>query len=610
MVMRWKTSGIREDTIMKKRISISGWIVLVTAFILMGPSACSIDEELQPTDNTPVTYTLTVSATKGDNIATRALNLSADGKTLNATWAAGEEVQVYRVENPGTNMEMVSDIPKGTLSAQSDGAMTTLSGTFTGGYTPSKGDVLRLRFNDKPDYTNQGGTLDYIAKHCDYAEAEITVSNVDTETGYVTSSGTAEFQNQQAIVKFSLKQPDGTTPLAATSLTVKVDDKTYNVTPTVAASDIYVAIKEASNKAVTLMAISADADSYSYSKSGVSFDTSQYYAISVKMTEDHPYTNTVNLSTLADNYTVPDGYTILTGTLSGGYKISITDGATVKLKDVTIPGGDNNSKPWAGITCLGDATIRLSGTNSVKGYHIYYPGIQAGPLGTTLTIEGNGSLTATYGGDSSGARGAGIGGVQDQEVGNIVIAGGNITAEGHKGAGIGTGYASTDAGGARCGTITISGGTIRANSTAGGAGIGSGDGSLSSNGPHISSCGDITITGGRVTATGGNGGAGIGSGRCSEKVGGSYCGHITITGGTITATGSTVTAGTYKLGSAGIGTGYQAKCGNITIGGTATGTATQGENNLDTCYDIGTGYNGICGTISVASGTISGTIPQ
>ena len=54
-------------------------------------------------------------------------------------------------------------------------------------------------------------------------------------------------------------------------------------------------------------------------------------------------------------------------------------------------------------------------------------------------------------------------------------------------------------------------------------------------------------------------------------------------------------------------------CGSVTISGTATGTATHGANNLNTCYDIGTGYNGKLNdgcTISVAAGTISGSHPQ
>ena len=583
------------------KTSIQTLTALLIAVVAL--TACSSDDnainEPTVTTETPKVYTLSVEAMKGDAATTRALSI--DGKTLNATWAVDDKVQVYHVTNPGTVSEMESTTPDATLTAKGSGATTTLTGSFTGSYKPAAGDVLRLRFLPKPDYTNQEGTLDYIASHCDYATADMTITEV---TGYEAATTVAEFENQQAIVKFSLKQPDGTTHLAAMRLTVKVGSTAYNVTPPAASSDIYVAVRRASGKDVTLTAINTDGDSYSYSRSGVTFETGKYYAIGVKMTEDHPYTATVDLSTLTADYIVPD-YTILTGTLSGGHKITIADGATVKLRDVTIPGDNDDGKPWAGITCQGNATIRLSGTNSVKGYHHYYAGIQAGPSGTTLTIEGGGKLTAICGGGDTGNYAAGIGGGREQTVGNIVIKGGDITAEGGNAAGIGSGYPVTAE--AVCGDITISGGIVSAKSIGSGAGIGSGKGT----GKIISSCGNITISGGTVTATGRLGGAGIGSGESASGSGGARCGNITITGGTITAKGGSFTAGTLKLGAAGIGTGNQAWCGSITISGKATGTATHGENNNNTCYDIGTGYLGkLTGTISIAPSTISGTYPE
>lgn len=521
MVLHRKMSGNKEDSMMKKIISISGWIALATALIMMGPSACSIDDELQPTDNTPVTYTLTVSATKGDDIATRALTLSADGKTLNATWAKGEMVQVYSVTGVGLE-EMASAYPVGALTAQSSGVTTTLKGEFISTFKPTAGAKLRLKFNEKPDYSEQDGTLDYIATHCDYAVADIIVNTVDTETGDVTSTATAAFQNQQSIVKFSLKHPDGTTPLSAMSLTLKVGGTTYNVTPTIATSDIYVAIEQASNKAVSLSVISADADNYSYSKSGVSFGKSQYYAIGVTMTADHPYA-TIDLSTLTGNYTVPDGYTILTGRLSGNYKISISDGATVKLSGVTINGVNWADCPWAGITCLGDATIVLAEgtTNSVKGFHHFYPGILPA-VGKTLTIRGTGSLTVSSNGYASG-----IGGGNGISCGNIRIENGTINTTGSGDSpGIGSAVGSIELGNSRCGTITIVGGNVTA--TGGGqfaAGIGSG---YCNSG--TSSCDAIRIEGGIVTATAGKSATAIGKG-FAESDGTSSCASITFTTG-------------------------------------------------------------------------------
>ena len=194
---------------------------------------------------------------------------------------------------------------------------------------------------------------------------------------------------------------------------------------------------------------------------------------------------TVNLSTKNSAYTAQNGET-LTGTLANNVKISIADGATVTLNNVSInASGSWTSGDYAGITCLGDATIILSGTNTVKGFYEDYPGIQAA-AGKTLIINGTGSLTA-----SSNGSGAGIGGGIGFNCGNITITGGNITATGGNGRpGIGGG---TEA----CGNITITGGTITATGGNAAAGIG---------GSNTGSCGDITITSGvtRVTATKGN----------------------------------------------------------------------------------------------------------
>lgn len=338
-----------------------------------------------------------------------------------------------------------------------------------------------------------------IATHCDFALAEITVASVDALTSTVTATAPASFENQQAIVKFSLKQPDGTTPLPVTSLTVNVGGTTYNVMPTAASSDIYVAVKKTSNKTVTLRATDGT-DFFRYEKTGVSFANGQYYAIGVKMFS-------LNLSTLTSDFTAQDG-DVLTGSLSGNYKVSIADGATVTLGGVTINGTNDDSYKWAGITCLGDATIVLADgtTNTVKGFYEVFPGIRSAE-GKTLTIEGTGSLTA-----SSNGKGAGFGGPRTYNCGNIHIKGGNITATGgERSAGIGSGY------NASCGTITISGGNVTAIGGTFAAAIGCGG---------DASCGAILIEGGTVaaTATNSNNAICIGTANCS-------CPSVTFTRG-------------------------------------------------------------------------------
>ena len=213
-----------------------------------------------------------------------------------------------------------------------------------------------------------------------------------------------------------------------------------------------------------------------------------------------------DLSTINANYTAPNGET-LTGTLASNVKISIANGATVTLNNVTINGTNDSNYKWAGITCLGDATIILSGTNTVKGFYYEYPGIYV-PEGKKLTIKGSGSLTA-----SSNGYGAGIGGSWGISCGNIEIQDGVITATG--------GY--------------------------GCAGIGSGNGSA---------CGTITISGGTVEATGGKYGAGIGSGFESA------CGTINIASTVIKVTATKGTDAPYSIGKGG---GQSSSCGTVTI---------------------------------------------
>ena len=253
------------------------------------------------------------------------------------------------------------------------------------------------------------------------------------------------------------------------------------------------------------------------------------------------------LSTINTNYTASDGET-LTGTLGANVKISIADGATVALNNVTINGENNSDYLWAGITCEGNATIILSGTNTVKGFYAFYPGIQAA-AGKTLTIKSIGSLTA-----SSNGTGAGIGGGFGVACGNIEIQGGTITATGGEcAAGIGGAFDAT------CGNITISGGTVTATGGEQAAGIGGGRRGVR----DASSCGNILISGGTVTATGGEQAAGIGGGRGNnpnkEK---SSCGTITIT---TDVTKVTATKGSGAPNS--IGAGYFGTCGTVTIGG-------------------------------------------
>ena len=311
-----------------------------------------------------------------------------------------------------------------------------------------------------------------------------------------------------------------------------------------------------------------------------------------------------DLSTLTDNYEAQDG-DILTGALAGNYKITVADGATVTLSDATITYSDNSQEAnnYAGITCLGDATLVLEGTNTVQAAFYHWPAVFVVP-NKTLTIRGEGTLNASTTNGAAAAIGAGLSSVSGPS-GNIVIESGTINATAVIGPAIGGGN------GASCGTITIIGGTINATSNFA-AGIGGGQG----NGAG----GDITISGGNVTAVSNGNGAGIGSGS-----GRASCGVITISGGTVNATasnatgigagmsntpcsainilGGNITAKSNNSG-AGIGAGLgNSSCGAITISGNATIVDASSNGT-----GIGAGVSNFsCGAITIDGGNITAT---
>lgn len=210
-----------------------------------------------------------------------------------------------------------------------------------------------------------------------------------------------------------------------------------------------------------------------------------------------------NGTTASHDIYIPDVTTLSAGGITVGSTITIADGATFTLSWTTL-----NVTSGPGIQCSGNATLILDGTNYVTTTAEKLPAILPGGSGTTLTIRGSGSVTAT-GGQYAAGIGSGSFTTHITTVytcGNIIIESGTITAKGgERGAGIGGGNNSI------CGNITISGGTVKATGGSFGAGIGSGSG-YDSTGAFNGICGDITICGGTVTANGGRSAAGIGSG--------------------------------------------------------------------------------------------------
>ncbi|MBN1892519.1 MAG: hypothetical protein JW780_07025, partial [Clostridiales bacterium] len=311
-------------------------------------------------------------------------------------------------------------------------------------------------------------------------------------------------------------------------------------------------------------------------------------------------------STLASGpgYTVSGGTVTLTGNGSSyvlfgettNRRIVVSSGITVNatLFDSEIHTASGSAFNMTGAT----VNMRLVEGNSLSS-GADFAGIQA-PTGSSLTINGFGSLSVT-----GGNNGAGIGGGSSVSGGNITINEGTITAlGGSSSAGIGGGQRGAG------GNITINGGTVEAggggwfNTLPGGSGIGGGvygsSGVIIIRGGIVTARGggdgagiggdsgdSITIIGGTVTAQGGSGGAGIGG---SWK---GYIDEVLISGGTVTAQGGN--------NGAGIGGGEQRSSGNVTING-GTVTAHGGSNGA------GIGGGGIGGAGGIVLATGSGTV--
>ena len=187
-------------------------------------------------------------------------------------------------------------------------------------------------------------------------------------------------------------------------------------------------------------------------------------------------------------------------TIEGG-----TTGAKVTLSNVNI------DAPGAAVSVSGNVELVITGTNTLRS-GTDRAGLEKADDNGTLTIDGTGKLYA-YGGDCA----AGIGSSFKNNVRNIVINGGTITAEctGMLGAGIGGGKAG------KAENIRINGGVVTATGGEWGFGIGSGYYNDTSWLPTT-----ITITGGTVKAIAGKQGATIGALASAND--------LTMTGGSLT----------------------------------------------------------------------------
>ena len=330
--------------------------------------------------------------------------------------------------------------------------------------------------------------------------------------------------------------------------------------------------------------------------------------------------------------------------VTGDVHLILTDGCTLTVNGgIQVAAG--NSLTIYGQSDGADTMGKLTASITSENTDLYNAAIggNAGETGGTLTVYGGaveatvtvidvfqsdpdmsqGNNNGSFAGDSYGAAIGGGGSETGNggDGGTITIFGGTVRAESSCGAGIGGGSGDIGVGGIG-GTITISGGTVRAESTIG-AGIGGGCGDRDGG-----DGGKVTISGGAVRAESYYGGGIGGGGDLSSGDTGGDGGEITISGGTVevqSVSGAGIGGGSSGLDfSSGFprkGTGGSG--GNITIsGGSVTATTMTGR-TIGQLVEMsagrwagaaigggscGGGRGGSSGTITISGGTVTAIV--
>lgn len=549
----------------------------IAALALVGAvmTGCSSDDDILDNPQQPVNsnnivtvktnISLDSSDDSDDNPQTRALSYNMAGTKLVKFFKEGDQIAViYKNTNDQTVKATSVELKKEDITNDDKTANFTVTLE-----NPKAGTVEYVypapMANDdgtEASILSQDGLKSTLERNFDYARGSGTM----TQDGSTFTLPEISLTNRFAICTFYIKDIDNVSTLndVFSQLTINDGTNTYTIAPSGGGNFsngmIYVAMKPVT--AALKATITNGTHTFEKTLTNRTYAANNVYQISMS----YPV-KCINKSSA----NIPNNATWLiigTGEATSN-SITIGAGGTANLSGVNISAGGS------AIACSGNATINLAEgtTNRANGTC----GIRIGGSGTTLTINGPGTLYA-----QSGEYGAaGIGGTDKAAVGNIVINGGEIHATGgYYAAGIGSGHGTnTDA--ASCGAITIHGGTVEARGGEGGAGIGAGAG--------ISSYSSIKIDGGNVTAYGVTSyGAGIGSGYSNTSAG-----PITISGA------STVVNATGAQFAAGIGSGDSSPCGKITISG-GTITANAGEWGAG----IGCGSSARCGDILINGGTI------
>lgn len=464
---------------------------------VMGLLACTRAQVEQPVQKT-ITLTTTINLGGEEDE-----DEDEDSKALTAagvkTFAVGEQVAVIYA---GTYNSYTGKVVSAALKAEDiydngKKARITVALPSEGDQKAQNGGMFRMIYpasmaaDGDPTVIHGDGNLKLSALGTQDGTLSSLANNLDlcVYDGYLeTINNTAAFPssisltNRLAICEFNVFVDGVDKTNTITQLTFANGANTYTINRAASAGPIYVAVQPVTSGDIVITASDSDTNkAYSKTVSGKTLLAGKMYPINLKGVA-------VMLSSLTQDYEAKNG-DVLTGTPGNSIRVSIAAGATVTLQDVNI-NADNLVYP--GIKCEGSATLILVGNNVVNGRHQDYAGIYPGPAGSTLTIQGNGSLSASSG--AAPGIGSSSGDSSFIHCGDIVIEGGTIVASGGgKAPGIGSGAGSdTSQDKPSCGNITITNEVTRVTVYKG-----ANEGSVYSIGPGPggSTCGTVTVGG-------------------------------------------------------------------------------------------------------------------
>ena len=189
-------------------------LLVLAGVLLLGSTGCNKVAPTQEPDLPEVTqpqeqeslWKVSIKAGKGSD-ATKALEYDVDNNRILTSFKTTDFVYVYN--------KTKAALDEGCLNPDTDGTVTTISGTLKGAY--DVGDELELRYGPyfpvSPgafDYEEQTGSFETLR---DFAVAQVTVTVVD-EVNRTISAGEAHFTNPYSIFRFNFVDSETLNPVS------------------------------------------------------------------------------------------------------------------------------------------------------------------------------------------------------------------------------------------------------------------------------------------------------------------------------------------------------------------------------------------------------------